>query len=194
MEVKKSASKDKSSFVPNNLINEDINTLINENKELQDYNQNLQEKLKKIEYNIKIKNLFDEKFLISNNTYSKEIQKTMDDLRKSNNSKVTKLKSIIMSNTKLSNELDVLQKKVLILPQSKLTAFSNKDKTNLEQKFIDQRRKSGSVVKNNSDIKFISEFFNSTIVYSINQKENELYKNKVLLEKAMILSKILNNS
>lgn len=194
MEVKKSASKDKSSFVPNNLLNEDINTLINENKELQDYNQNLQEKLKKIEYNIKIKNLFDEKFLISNNTYSKEIQKTMDDLRKSNNSKVTKLKSIIMSNTKLSNELDVLQKKVLILPQSKLTAFSNKDKTNLEQKFIDQRRKSGSVVKNNSDIKFISEFFNSTIVYSINQKENELYKNKVLLEKAMILSKILNNS
>jgi hypothetical protein len=192
MEIKKSASKEKSVYVSNNVSNEEISTLLNDNKELQDVNQILIEKLKKVEYNLKVKNLFDEKFLLNDNTYSKEIQITMDELRKSNNSKITQLKSMIVNNNKLSNDLDILQKKILTLPQSKLTTFSNNEKSILDKKFMDQRRKSGSKAKNNQDIKIISEFFNSTVVYSINQKENELYKNKVLLEKSMILSKFLN--
>eukprot|EP00340_Litonotus_pictus_P008799 CAMPEP_0170530130 /NCGR_PEP_ID=MMETSP0209-20121228/41618_1 /TAXON_ID=665100 ORGANISM="Litonotus pictus, Strain P1" /NCGR_SAMPLE_ID=MMETSP0209 /ASSEMBLY_ACC=CAM_ASM_000301 /LENGTH=223 /DNA_ID=CAMNT_0010822899 /DNA_START=70 /DNA_END=738 /DNA_ORIENTATION=+ len=172
-------------------ISDDINTIQTETKELQETNNKLVERLKKAEYSLKVKKLFEMSFFDTNTgSYSKNIQQEMDDLRKSNTEKSMVLKSFTYNNTKLSSEADTVQKTILNLPQSKLTSFNSSasvkhsEAKDLSKPASELKRRS-SFVKNMNDLKILSEFFNSTIVYSINQKDNELLRNKFLLEKVM---------
>lgn len=170
-------------------FNDEISQFQNENKDLIENNQRSIEKIQKLEYNMKVKILFDNQYLV-NSEFVNNIQDHFDFLRKENNEKNKKYLNLINENIKVSIKINAMEKSLLILPQSKLTSIINVNKQAID--LSNQRRCPSYIISNNSDIKILSEFFNATVVYSINQKENENYKNKILLEKVMLLCQKLN--
>jgi len=138
-----------------------------ENTELLQQNKKLLDKLGKLEYSLKVNKLFDTVFGSDKKNIANKYLDELNKYQKEISEKSQLLKSLTVNNQEYQSQLELLEKKLLSLPQSKLS-------NNYEER-------AGMV--NNNDSKQLSEFFNSSVVYSITQKENENYKNKILLEK-----------
>ena len=91
------------------------------------------------------------------------------------------------SNNDLISKISDLESKFLSIAQNKLVPDL---KSNNVIKF---KTNKGDFYLNKIDITMLSEFLNSTVVFSINQKNSEIELNKSLIEKFIFMLKYIEN-
>lgn len=154
-----------------NLDKEDI---LAENRELVSVNAKLLDRLRIVEERAKINKVFDKVGLNINK--KDEIKKFLQQTNHEIEEKTTQLQFIKISNDKLSSHIDIVSKRLLEFHPSRLQATIVQDK------------------KQTEELKGLIDFFSSTVIYSIKEKESQVHKNKNLLEKILMLAKHLEEN